>query len=240
MWSTSVQREIPWRLRRRRRPTSAGAASTCSGSATSTSCRKARASPTPTVEHRGAPRRTRATASSASRENSGYSKYNSLQLSVERRYADGLKVGVAYTLGKSEDNAQRQAQRALEHVRRHELRGTVQLRPDGTCCRSATSTICRSGAVRRTWSRTSSAAGRFPARRSCARATPFSITRARRSRAASAMGSIGQPVDIVGDPDAEHERPVLDRHGHQLRLQPGRRSRRPRSGSSGTRRATSS
>jgi hypothetical protein len=38
-------------------------------------------------------------------ENAGYSKYNSLQLSADRRYTNGLKVGVAYTLGHSEDNA---------------------------------------------------------------------------------------------------------------------------------------
>ena len=38
-------------------------------------------------------------------ENSGSSKYNSLQISADRRYKNGLKVGFAYTLGKSEDNA---------------------------------------------------------------------------------------------------------------------------------------
>jgi hypothetical protein len=38
-------------------------------------------------------------------ENSGRSIYNSLQLSADKRYANGLKVGAAYTLGKSEDNA---------------------------------------------------------------------------------------------------------------------------------------
>ena len=38
-------------------------------------------------------------------ENSGRSIYNSLQLSADRRYSNGLKVGAAYTLGKSEDNA---------------------------------------------------------------------------------------------------------------------------------------
>ena len=38
-------------------------------------------------------------------ENSARSIYNSLQLSADRRYTNGLKVGVAYTLGKSEDNA---------------------------------------------------------------------------------------------------------------------------------------
>jgi hypothetical protein len=37
-------------------------------------------------------------------ENSGRSLYNSLQVSADRRYSNGLKVGVAYTLGKSEDN----------------------------------------------------------------------------------------------------------------------------------------
>lgn len=37
-------------------------------------------------------------------ENSGRSIYNSLQLSADRRYSNGLKVGAAYTLGKSEDN----------------------------------------------------------------------------------------------------------------------------------------
>lgn len=38
-------------------------------------------------------------------ENAGRSIYHSLQLSGERRYSNGLKVGAAYTLGKSEDNA---------------------------------------------------------------------------------------------------------------------------------------
>ena len=32
------------------------------------------------------------------------SRYHSLQLSVDRRYSGGLKVGAAYTLSKSEDN----------------------------------------------------------------------------------------------------------------------------------------
>jgi len=38
-------------------------------------------------------------------ENSGYSKYNSLQISGERRYKNGFKFSAAYTLGHSEDNA---------------------------------------------------------------------------------------------------------------------------------------
>ena len=38
-------------------------------------------------------------------ENAGSSLYNSLQISADRRYTNGLKVGFAYTLAKSEDNA---------------------------------------------------------------------------------------------------------------------------------------
>ena len=38
-------------------------------------------------------------------ENAGRSIYNSLQLSADKRYSNGFKVGVAYTLGVSEDNA---------------------------------------------------------------------------------------------------------------------------------------
>jgi hypothetical protein len=37
-------------------------------------------------------------------ENAGKSIYHSLQISAERRYSNGLKVGAAYTLSKSEDN----------------------------------------------------------------------------------------------------------------------------------------
>ena len=37
-------------------------------------------------------------------ENSGSSLYNSLQVSADRRYTNGLKVGAAYTLSKSTDN----------------------------------------------------------------------------------------------------------------------------------------
>ena len=37
-------------------------------------------------------------------ENTGRSTYHSLQISADRRYANGLKIGAAYTLGKSEDN----------------------------------------------------------------------------------------------------------------------------------------
>ena len=38
-------------------------------------------------------------------ENAGYSKYNSLQISADRRYKNGFRFALAYTLGHSEDNA---------------------------------------------------------------------------------------------------------------------------------------
>ena len=38
-------------------------------------------------------------------ENAAKSRYNSLQISAERRYRNGFKFGIAYTLGHSEDNA---------------------------------------------------------------------------------------------------------------------------------------
>jgi hypothetical protein len=38
-------------------------------------------------------------------ENSGKSEYNSLQISAERRYSNGFKLSVAYTYGRSYDNA---------------------------------------------------------------------------------------------------------------------------------------
>jgi hypothetical protein len=38
-------------------------------------------------------------------ENAGRSTYHGLQLSADRRYSNGLKVGAAYTLSKSDDNA---------------------------------------------------------------------------------------------------------------------------------------
>ncbi len=38
-------------------------------------------------------------------ENAGRSVYHSLQIGADRRYSNGLKIGAAYTLSKSEDNA---------------------------------------------------------------------------------------------------------------------------------------
>ena len=111
-------------------------------------------------------------------ENAGYSKYNSLQLSVDRRYANGLKFGAAYTLGKSEDNASDKRNILWNTLRRHGLPGTVELRPEARAVglhyiydlpfwrKTAIS-------VRTCW-----AVGRSRARRSCVSGKPFSITRA--------------------------------------------------------------
>ena len=105
---------------------------------------------------------------------------------------------------------QRQAQRHLEHLRRQQLLGAVELRPHVTCSSCTTSTTCRSGATRPRCCATCSAAGRSRARRSSAAGTPFSITRTN-DIAGVGDGSNGQPVDLVGDPNANVTNGVLDR-----------------------------
>ena len=62
-------------------------------------------------------------------ENSGNSKYNSLQVSADRRYRNGLKVGFAYTLRQVRGQREQQAHGHLEHLRRLEHVGAVGLRP---------------------------------------------------------------------------------------------------------------
>ena len=62
-------------------------------------------------------------------ENAGNSKYNSLQMSADRRYSNGFKLGVGLHVRQVGGQRQRQAQRDVEHLRRHELLGAVELRP---------------------------------------------------------------------------------------------------------------
>jgi hypothetical protein len=133
-------------------------------------------------------------------ENAGKSRYNSLQLSVDRRYSNGLKVGVAYTLGKSEDNGSDKRnvlwntyddtiyEGPSNFDRRHVL--SIYYIYDLPFWRNPTNLVQNilggwqiSGA---TFIRTG---------------TPFTITRTD-DRASVGDGSIGQPVDLVGDPDA--------------------------------------
>jgi hypothetical protein len=130
-------------------------------------------------------------------ENSGYSRYNSLQLSADRRYTHGLKVGVAYTLGHSEDNASDKRNILWNSYddtnywgpssfdRKHVL--TMYYiydlpfwREGGSVMKSALGGWQISGA---TFIRSG---------------TPFSITRTN-DIAGVGEGANGQPVDLVGD-----------------------------------------
>jgi hypothetical protein len=133
-------------------------------------------------------------------ENAGRSIYNSLQVSVDRRYSNGLKVGLAYTLGKAEDNGSNKRDVLWNTYddsifwgpssfdRRHVL--SFYYIYDLPFWREPTNLVQNilggwqiSGA---TFLRTG---------------TPFSITRAD-DRAGIGDGSIGQPVDLVDDPKA--------------------------------------
>jgi hypothetical protein len=130
-------------------------------------------------------------------ENAGYSKYNSLQISADRRYTKGLKIGFAYTLGKSEDNASGKRDIMWNTYndsnfwgpsgfdRRHvvSLYYIYDLpfwKEGGSIVKSALGGWQISGA---TFARTG---------------TPFSITRTD-DKAGVGEGSNGQPVDLVGD-----------------------------------------
>ena len=127
-------------------PTSAAAASICSASATSTSCRRARL-PNPGVNI-AALRPYKGYNVIRVSENSGNSRYNSLQVSADRRYRNGLKVGFAYTLRQVRGQREQQAHGPLEHLRRLEHVGGVGLSTVATSPASTTSTTCRSCATR--------------------------------------------------------------------------------------------
>jgi hypothetical protein len=131
-------------------------------------------------------------------ENAGRSIYNSLQLSAERRYSNGFKFSIAYTLGKSEDNGSNKRDVVWNTYddtgfwgpssfdRRHVL--SFQYIYDLPFWRNPTNlfenilggwqisgaTFLRSG-------------------------TPFSITRS--DDRAGVGDTFAQPVDLVGDPD---------------------------------------
>jgi Carboxypeptidase regulatory-like domain len=130
-------------------------------------------------------------------ENAAKSMYNSLQLSVDRRYSNGLRIGAAYTLGKSEDNGSDKRNVLWNSYddtiywgpsnfdRRHVI--SISYIYDLPFWRNPTNLVQNllggwqiSGA---TFMRTG---------------TPFTITRTD-DRAQVGDGSIGQPVDVVGD-----------------------------------------
>lgn len=133
-------------------------------------------------------------------ENAARSIYHSLQASAERRYANGLKLSVAYTLGKSEDNASdkrnvvwntyddRSFWGPSNFDRRHVL--SVSYIYDLPFWRNPTTLLQN---VLGGWQISGSTFYRS--------GTPFSITRTT-DIAGVGDGGFGQPVDLVGDPNA--------------------------------------
>ncbi len=133
-------------------------------------------------------------------ENAGRSLYNSMQVSVDRRYSNGLKVGLAYTLGKSTDNGSDKRnvlwntyddtiyQGPSNFDRRHVV--SLYYIYDLPFWREPTNLLQN---LLGGWQ--ISGAGFMRT------GTPFSITR-NDDRAGVGDGSIGQPVDLVGDPNS--------------------------------------
>lgn len=137
-------------------------------------------------------------------ENAGRSIYHSLQISADRRYSNGLKVGVAYTLGKSEDNASDKRNviwntyddsgywGASNYDRRHVLNFYYIYdlpfgRGQETLLKNLLGGWQVSGA---TFFRTG---------------TPFSVVRTN-DIAGVGDGAFGQPYNLVGDPNANTTR----------------------------------
>jgi hypothetical protein len=130
-------------------------------------------------------------------ENSGNSKYNSLQISGERRYANGFKLSVAYTYGKSWDNASNKRDilwnsyddgnywGLSSHDRTHAL--VVSYIYDLPFFRDQSTLL---GNILGGWQISGSTFFQS--------GTPFSITRTD-DKAGVGEGSNGQPVDLVGD-----------------------------------------
>jgi hypothetical protein len=131
-------------------------------------------------------------------ENAARSMYNSLQVSVDRRYSNGLKVGLAYTLGKSTDNGSDKRNVLWDPYddtiyegpsnfdRRHAL--SLYYIYDLPFWREPTNLLQN---ILGGWQISGAAFMRT--------GTPFTITRGD-DRAGTGDGSIGQPVDMVGDP----------------------------------------
>jgi hypothetical protein len=130
-------------------------------------------------------------------ENSAKSEYNSLQVSAERRYANGLKVSVAYTYGRSYDNGSDKRNVIWNSYDDSNYWGPSNFdrahvvvlsyiydlpifRDQGTLMKNLLGGWQISGS---TFLRTG---------------TPFSITRTN-DIAGVGDGGIGQPVDLVGD-----------------------------------------
>ena len=130
-------------------------------------------------------------------ENAARSMYNSLQVSVDRRYSNGLKVGLAYTLGKSTDNGSDKRNVLWDPYddtsyegpsnfdRRHAL--SIYYIYDLPFWREPTNLLQN---LLGGWQISGAAFMRT--------GTPFTITRTD-DRAGTGDGSIGQPIDMNGD-----------------------------------------
>jgi len=132
-------------------------------------------------------------------ENAGNSKYNSLQISAERRYANGFKLSVAYTYGKSFDNAS---------DKRNVLWNTND---DGNFWGPSSFDRTHVAVVsyiydlpfwrdQTTLLHNLLGGWQISGATFLQSGTPFSITRTN-DIAGVGDGSIGQPVDLVGDPN---------------------------------------
>jgi len=131
-------------------------------------------------------------------ENSGNSRYNSFQVSAERRYANGFKLNVAYTYGKSYDNASDKRNvlwntydessfwGLSSYDRTHAL--VVSYIYDLPFWRDQTTLL-----------RNLLGGWQISGATFVQSGTPFSITRTN-DIAGVGEGSNGQPVDLVGDP----------------------------------------
>jgi hypothetical protein len=131
-------------------------------------------------------------------ENAARSMYNSMQVSVDRRYSNGLKVGLAYTLGKSTDNGSDKRnvlwnpyddtsyEGPSNYDRRHAL--SIYYIYDLPFWREPTNLLQN---LLGGWQISGAAFMRT--------GTPFTITRTD-DRAGTGDGNIGQPIDMNGDP----------------------------------------
>ena len=146
-------------------------------------------------------------------ENAGKSIYHSLQVSADRRYSNGLKVGFAYTLGKSMDNGSNKRDVMFNTYDDTGYWGVVELRPPSRDelllhLRPAVLEVAGHAAEDPAGGWQISGATFFRT------GTPFSVLRTN-DIAGVGDGAFGQPYNLVGDPQ-----------GAPTGLLAGRRARR--------------
>ena len=131
----------------------------------------------------------------------GVLRADSFQISADRRYTKGLKVGFAYTLGKSEDNGS-DKRNVLYNTYDDTGTGGRRATTAATCWPSTTSTTCRSsGRSRASW-RICSAAGRCRVRPSSAPARRSRSFRPARTSPVWATWLSASRGTSYGDPKA--------------------------------------